>query len=93
MKTAKILSCGAESCAYNKKMECHALAITVGSSHQQCDTYMEDSRKGGVAGAHATVGACHMKNCRFNKLLECSASEIVLGAHTKHGDCCTFQPG
>lgn len=91
METAKIRSCAAENCAYNKDMVCHALAITIGSSHQQCDTFMEDSQKGGIAEAQGTVGACHMKVCRFNQSLECTAPAIVVGAHSHHADCSTFQ--
>jgi len=91
MTITKVLICGAETCAYNKKKECHAMAVTIGSSHQQCETYMEGAHKGGIPAAQARVGACHMKNCHFNKMLECSAPAIVLAAHTRHGDCCTFQ--
>lgn len=90
METVKIISCGAEKCAYNKNKVCHALAVTIGSSHQQCDTFMEDSQKGGDANAQGCVGACHMKNCRYNQLLECSAQAVQVSMHGKHGDCSTF---
>jgi len=91
LESVKISRCAAVKCAYNKGRMCHALAVTIGSSHQQCDTYMEDTQKGGVEGVIGTVGACHMKNCRFNEQLECAATEIEVGAHSQHGDCSTFQ--
>jgi len=90
METVKILSCEAEKCAYNRSRVCHALAVTIGSSHQQCDTYMADTEKGGVSGVQGTVGACHMKICRYNQMLECSAPAIEIGEHSRHGDCKTF---
>lgn len=91
METPKVISCAAESCAYNRGKVCHALAVTIGSSHQMCDTYLEDSQKGGAPDAQGSVGACHMKECRFNRLLECSAAAIEVGEHQKHGDCRTFR--
>lgn len=90
MNAAEIGSCDAENCAYNRGAKCHALAITVGSSHAKCDTYMRSGKSGGDDAAKGGVGACHMKDCRFNERLECSAGAISVETHSGHADCVTF---
>lgn len=73
MDIPRIQKCEASECAYNKEMECHAVAITVGnSSSALCDTFLNRSRKGGVAGLTGGVGACKMDSCRHNSELECT---------------------
>lgn len=90
MKMPKILSCEMEECSYNTNKECHALAITVGSSCPTCDTSYRASDKGGVADTIGSVGACREEDCKYNFSLECTASGIKVGMHSDHPDCLTY---
>lgn len=88
----KVKKCDVETCAYNKDKECHAMAITVGSSHPMCDTFTSSMNKGGVD-EQGSVGACRVSNCMYNKSLQCNAPGIDVGMHSGHADCNTFKPG
>lgn len=90
MQMPKILNCDVTECSYNKKSECHAIAITVGGLHPACDTFIAGKTKGGIPEMTGGVGACKMENCRFNNKLECSASGINVKHHSDHADCQTF---
>lgn len=92
MKMPEVMECSVESCAYNAKMACHAMAITVGepAGDPSCDTFFEASRHGGVADIKAGVGACKLDDCKFNKDFECSAPNISVGMKEGQADCLTF---
>lgn len=89
MDQGKVLDCKVTECAYNQGKQCHAKAITVGSEHAMCDTFMNGAGKGGVQST-GLVGACHMSGCKYNSSLECSAPGIHVGAHVDHADCETY---
>lgn len=91
MNMPKILSCSVNECAYNKDDKCHTLAITVGSGHPSCDTFIKARTKGGSEDLVGGVGACREEYCRFNKALECSAQGISVAPHNGHADCRTFR--
>jgi Domain of Unknown Function (DUF1540) len=93
MHMPKIDSCEVSDCSYNKKKQCHALAITVGGPEAcaPCDTYMHAARKGGDADSIGGVGACKVDSCSFNSSFECSASGIKVELHQGHADCATFK--
>ena len=91
MRMPKITSCNATICAFNKDMNCHACAITVGNGGcPQCDTAMPSNEKGGDASDTGSVGACKSTQCKYNSSLECAASTIKVGMHGSHPDCMTF---
>lgn len=90
MSMPRISKCDVTECSYNRKNECHAMAITVGGLHPICDTFYKSNNKGGVADMIAGVGACKIETCKFNKSLECSAAGINIGHHSDHADCMTF---
>lgn len=95
MKMPDVTECSAESCAYNKGMECHAIAITVGepAGDPACDTFFEAEQHGGVDDMTAGVGACKLSDCSFNTNYECSASSITVGMMDGQADCMTFVQG
>jgi len=87
----KILGCSVVECVYNKGMQCHTKAITVGGPDPLCDTFMSDMYKAGIDTETGGVGACRVKKCIFNDDLECRASGINIGSHAGHADCLTFK--
>ena len=85
--------CEAETCAYNRDLNCHAIAITIGDPrHAGCDTFYQTSFKGGDPSAVGHVGACKMAECRHNVNLECQAPGINVGYQQQSADCLTFAP-
>ena len=93
MELVKIIECGATECAYNVDQQCHAMAITVGSSiDHRCDTFCGAPKKGGFPDVTATVGACKVEGCAHNSNLECSAPGIRVGHEESEVDCLTFMP-
>jgi Domain of Unknown Function (DUF1540) len=86
----KILDCDATECAYNSNRQCHTGAITVGSDHPQCDTFIKLSHKGGAGDVLGAVGACRVEACKYNQALECAAPGIHIHQHANHADCATF---
>lgn len=86
----KISKCSVTQCSYNMNFQCHTPAITVGSDHAACDSYIDLMDKGGFTNVTGSVGACHESDCLFNKSLECSAPGIEVGQHKGHADCLTF---
>ena len=91
MSMPRILDCNMKDCSYNDGEECHAIAITIGSSSPMCDTFMAGESKGGVKDMRGSVGACKIDMCKFNESLECSAQEVHVGKHEDHAECDTFQ--
>jgi hypothetical protein len=89
----RIAACNVADCSYNRKNQCHALAITVGGPEvcACCDTYLHASHKGGVADTTGGVGACKVENCTHNNAFECSAPTVKVGMHQGHADCTTFK--
>ena len=91
MMMPNILDCNMSDCSYNADKECHAMAITVGGTSHECDTFVMSEIKGGVKEMRGRVGACKIEMCRFNESLECSAQEIHVSQHTDHAECDSFQ--
>ena len=90
MKMPTIFDCNMKECAYNAEKNCHAMAITIGSASQICDTFMKRAQKGGVMDMVGSVGACKVEGCKFNDSLECMAEGIHIGMHADHAECDTF---
>ncbi len=90
-KMPTVSACEQESCSYNKKKACHAMAITVGDNqhHPMCDTVLMANHKGGVT-APGQVGACKEGECKFNMDFECTAKSIQVGIHEGCADCITY---
>jgi len=93
MQMSKISACTVANCSFNQNSQCHALAITVGGPEvcACCDTYLDASKKGGVAEMTGGVGACKVESCTHNSSFECSAPNIKVGLHQGHADCTTFK--
>ncbi len=93
MDMPEVTACEVTSCAYNRKNECHALAITVGDpGSQKCDTFWDSDMEGGDEMQKGHVGACHMSNCMYNQKLECQIdSGITVGMKGKDPECMTFK--
>lgn len=87
---AKVESCEARECLYNRVGLCGTYGITVGSEEACCDTYVHGSAKGGMPGMTAGVGACRMSSCKHNEKFECSAKGIAVSIVTDHPDCVTY---
>lgn len=93
IKMPKVMECSVESCAYNARKSCHALAITIGEpgGDPACDTFFTANRNGGVMETIAGVGACKLAACKHNKDFECVASSIKVGLQEGQPDCMTFE--
>jgi hypothetical protein len=93
MNMPKVAACSVESCAYNTKKSCHALAITVGEpgGDPACDTFFEADQHGGAMDMTAGVGACKLGDCKFNKNYECVASSITVEMQIGQPNCMTYQ--
>jgi hypothetical protein len=88
----KVLDCEATQCAYNKDKQCHAIGITVGDEEPCCDTFYNNSEKGGAGNFTGGVGACKVADCEYNTSLECSAPGIHMVINIDHPDCGTYEP-
>ncbi|MEU5787562.1 DUF1540 domain-containing protein [Micromonospora purpureochromogenes] len=89
----RVQECTVASCAYNRTNDCHAFAITVGSSdHARCHTFVEMPVRGGIEQLIAQVGACSRSDCRHNSELECHAPAITVAPDQDMADCVTYQP-
>ncbi|MHC4872971.1 MAG: DUF1540 domain-containing protein [Planctomycetota bacterium] len=87
---AEVMSCNAESCAYNNGMQCHAYAITVRDGcTPRCDTMIAKEKHCQRMGP-AGVGACKISMCEHNDDMECHSNKILM----EHVDgslmCATF---
>jgi len=93
-KMSPVKICDAQDCAYNKNLQCHAMAINVGGPEvcPNCDTFMSRGNKGGIPKPMAGVGACKVEQCKFNELFECNAKGIEVRMHSGHADCGTYSP-
>ncbi|MEH0936328.1 DUF1540 domain-containing protein [Micromonospora psammae] len=88
----RVQECTVVSCAYNRTNDCHAFAITVGSSdHARCHTFVELPVRGGIEQLIAQVGACSRSDCRHNSELECHAPAITVAPDEDMADCVTYQ--
>jgi hypothetical protein len=90
LQLVKVLDCEVTDCAYNANKGCHTAAITVGSDHPACDTFLKAPQKGGAMDTTGGVGACKVDTCTYNSALECTASGIHVRVHGGHADCATF---
>lgn len=70
---------------------CTAFAITIGSIHSECDTFVDSALKGGMGQLMAQVGACKRADCVHNNELECRAPAIMVGPSTDRADCLTYE--
>ena len=87
-----VKNCAVQECYYNMDEYCHASAITVGSNHPMCDTFIQMSDQHGIPAGNALVGACHQNDCKFNDVLSCQAASINVDYHDHHADCYTYEP-
>ena len=77
MEMPRVQECVVASCAYNQASDCHAFAITIGSSdHAHCHTFVESPSRAGRTALIAQVGACQRADCLHNAELECHAPSI-----------------
>ena len=91
MEMPRVEECAVRSCAYNHTNDCHAFAITIGSSdHAHCHTFIEAPVRGGIEQINAQVGACQRADCQHNSDLECHAPAITVGPGTDLADCQTY---
>ncbi|GAA2718150.1 DUF1540 domain-containing protein [Micromonospora olivasterospora] len=87
----RVRECVVAACAYNRRGDCHAFAITIGSSdHAHCHTFTTLPKPGGVDTLIAQVGACQREDCRHNSRLECHAPGIRVGPDNDLADCMTY---
>lgn len=91
MMMPQVKNCTVGECYYNLDEICHANAITIGSDHQMCDTFIADVDRHGMPADIGRVGACHQSDCKFNAELSCGAGSINVDYHQDHGDCVTFE--
>lgn len=91
MMMPQVKNCTVCECFYNLDEICHANAITVGSDHPKCDTYIGDPDHHGTPADTGRVGACKQSDCRFNAERSCGAGSINVDCHEDHGDCVTFE--
>ncbi|MEH0823623.1 MULTISPECIES: DUF1540 domain-containing protein [unclassified Micromonospora] len=88
----RVQECTVVSCAYNRSNDCHAFAITVGSSDRaRCHTFVEMPVRGGIEQLIAQVGACSRSDCQHNSELECHAPAITVAPDRDMADCVTYQ--
>jgi hypothetical protein len=91
MMMPQVKNCTLGECYYNREEICHANAITIGSDHQMCDTFIADADRHGTPADIGRVGACHQSDCHFNEERSCGAGSINVDYHQEHGDCVTFE--
>lgn len=87
----EVKNCSVQECFYNCSELCHASAITVGSDHPACDTFIDHSGEHGTPSPTGHVGACHEGDCKFNQEFSCHAGSINVDHHDNHADCVTFE--
>jgi Domain of Unknown Function (DUF1540) len=92
LEMPRVRECAVFLCAYNHTGDCHAFAITVGSDHAHCETYVQAPAKAGMESVTAQVGACKRADCRHNDGLECQAPGITVGPDRDSADCLTYDP-
>jgi Domain of Unknown Function (DUF1540) len=90
LEMPRVRDCAVFMCAYNQQ-GCHAFAITVGSDHAHCETFVEAPNKAGIESVIAQVGACKRADCRHNDGLECMAPAITVGPDQDTADCLTYE--
>ena len=86
---ARVLTCLAEDCSYNRDAECCAPKIEIGDDHPKCDMYTT-SQVSTTAGEPA-ISQCMVSQCHFNSDSECGASGVTMTTHSGHADCATFR--
>ena len=89
-----VAECTVTDCAFNVNRNCHAKAITVGSSsvHPGCDTFYKVPNHTRDANRTAGVGACKVTACRYNHDFECTAGNVSVGKLENDPVCLTFSP-
>lgn len=96
MQMPHVQTCEMTDCAYNKHMQCHAMAITVGDIQgPMCDTFWlrgQSNIKAGDPTQLGHVGACKMESCMYNDRLECAAEGVTIGHKSDKPCCLTFNP-
>ncbi|MBI3945217.1 MAG: DUF1540 domain-containing protein [Armatimonadetes bacterium] len=89
MTMPQVRMCDVTECYYNQGQVCKALAINVGGSHPQCDTFTPSRQHGGPASI-GQVGACKVTQCLYNSDMSCTAPGIDVSHHEQHADCSTY---
>ena len=91
LEMPRVQECVVAACAYNQAGDCHAFAITIGSTdHAHCHTFVESHVQGGLGTLIAQVGACQRSDCLHNEQLECHAPSIRVGPDNDMADCMTY---
>lgn len=86
----EIAKCEVEKCSFNKDKGCHAVSISIGGPHQECDTFVKGGKKNANGNNSSNVGICNVPDCGFNNNKLCQADTISVGTHENHADCVTF---
>lgn len=86
----EVVRCVVSECSYNKDHGCHALSISIGGPHQECDTFVLNTDKKVNDGKVSNVGICKVPSCSNNKDSLCKADNISVGWHGNHADCITY---
>ncbi len=88
----EVKKCSVTQCFYNKKDECHAHAITVGSEDPVCETFIQTQSNTQKQGA-GEVGACHVHQCSYNDQMFCHAcDDIQVDMASGKAMCTTYRP-
>lgn len=87
---AKIISCNAEKCSYNREILCNALAINVGGSGAICNAFVNTEVKCIGNEMESSVTACKMQDCKFNDCLICNAPAIDIRINGNQAICNRF---
>jgi hypothetical protein len=88
MEMPQIQSCDMTDCDYNKRKQCHAMAVTIGDGdNPRCDTFWVATgrkEKSGDPTQIGHVGACRVSQCLYNDRLQCMAEGIMVGLKEKN---------
>ena len=87
----EVISCQVKGCSFNRDKACHALSISVGGPHQECDTFDTAENNGHHETGTTSVGVCNVPSCVYNKNNLCQSDGINLAAHENHADCMTYK--
>jgi hypothetical protein len=94
MEVPQVQSCDMTDCDYNRRKQCHAIAVTIGEGdNPRCDTFWiatEAKAKAGDPAQIGRVGACRVGQCQYNHRLQCGAEGIMVGHKEADALCLTF---
>jgi hypothetical protein len=97
METPQVQSCDVTDCDYNRRQQCHAIAVTIGDGdNPKCDTFWmatDAKQKAGDPAQIGRVGACRVSRCSYNHRLQCGAEGVMVGNQGRNAMCLTFNPG